>query len=200
MAAPAADAAKRAPSQNVLRLPSAESGGRRTVNPPSIPRVCPKGTKGVWPNCVGIGPRKCPVNTTGKWPNCKSIVRHCPEGTTGKWPNCKRIARYCPEGTTGKWPNCKIEAGRELRGQGIDRKLAQLPQAGASALSRWDDRRMAELQRDRQGRRRNLSVRSCSQRQAMRRGDHRRFERWRATRGHDREARRYFARNRRAHG
>jgi subtilase family protein len=109
MAAPAADAAKRAPSQKVLRLPSAESGGRRTVNPPSIPRVCPKGTKGVWPNCVGTGSRKCPVNTTGKWPNCKSIVRHCPEGTTGKWPNCKRIARYCPDGTTGKWPNCKVK-------------------------------------------------------------------------------------------
>ncbi len=101
-----ADAAQRKPRGQVLTLPSADSGGR-LVNPQRTPKVCPKGTKGVWPNCGGIGSRKCPAGTTGKWPNCKPIARFCPKGTTGKWPNCKPIVRYCPKGTTGKWPDCE---------------------------------------------------------------------------------------------
>jgi hypothetical protein len=101
-----ADAAERKPHPQVLTLPSAESRGRLVIPQPT-PKVCPKGTKGIWPNCVSTGSRKCPEGTTGKWPNCKTIVRFCPEGTTGKWPNCKNIVRFCPEGTSGKWPNCK---------------------------------------------------------------------------------------------
>jgi subtilisin family serine protease len=106
VAVSSADAAQRKPRGQVLTLPSADSGGRLVI-PQKIPKVCPKGTKGIWPNCVSTGSRKCPQGTSGKWPSCKSIVRHCPEGTTGKWPNCKNIVRFCPEGTSGKWPNCK---------------------------------------------------------------------------------------------
>ena len=106
-----ADAAKRTPQEQTLTLPQGQSGsdaanrqsGPNVVTPP----VCPKGTKGIWPNCVRTGSRKCPAGTTGKWPDCKSIARNCPAGMIGKWPNCKAIVRYCPEGTTGKWPNCR---------------------------------------------------------------------------------------------
>jgi subtilisin family serine protease len=112
LALSAADAAQRVPpEQQKLTLPQGQSG-RKTIKPqftPNvvIPRVCPKGTKGIWPNCTRTGSRKCPTGTTGKWPNCKDIARHCPQGTTGKWPDCKDIARHCPQGTRGKWPDCK---------------------------------------------------------------------------------------------
>jgi len=108
MALAAPSAAQRAPSDNVLTLPSGPSGGR-TVNPPSPTKLCPKGTKGIWPNCVGTGSRKCPQGTTGKWPNCNKIVRSCPKGMTGKWPNCraKPVASCADKGLVGLWPNCR---------------------------------------------------------------------------------------------
>jgi subtilisin family serine protease len=110
IAVSAADAAERVSREQKLTQPQGQSG-RNTIKPqltPNVtPRVCPKGTKGIWPNCSRTGSRKCPTGTTGKWPNCKNIARHCPQGTTGKWPDCKTIVRLCPQGTTGRWPDCK---------------------------------------------------------------------------------------------
>jgi subtilisin family serine protease len=100
-----ADAADRTQRPQILTLPSAEPRGRLVI-PQITPKACPKGTKGIWPNCAGTASRKCPDGTAGKWPKCKNIVRNCPAGTSGKWPDCKTIARVCPEGTSGKWPNC----------------------------------------------------------------------------------------------
>jgi subtilase family protein len=111
LAVSAADAAQRVPREQKLTLPQGQLRGK-TVKPkltPNIvtPRVCPKGTKGIWPNCTRTGSRKCPTGTTGKWPDCKTIARHCPKGTTGKWPDCNTIVRLCPSGTIGKWPKCR---------------------------------------------------------------------------------------------
>jgi subtilisin family serine protease len=110
LAVSAADAAERVPREQKLTLPQGQSG-RKAIKPQLTsnvtPRVCPKGTKGIWPNCSRTESRKCPTGTTGKWPNCKVIVRHCPQGTTGRWPDCKTIVRLCPSGTIGKWPNCR---------------------------------------------------------------------------------------------
>ena len=77
-----------------------------------IQQKCPRGSKGVWPNCrTVIQPRKCPKGASGTWPNCRSIIqpRKCPKGTTGRWPNCRTPIqpRKCPKGTTGRWPNCR---------------------------------------------------------------------------------------------
>jgi subtilisin family serine protease len=110
LAVSVADAAQRVPREQKLTLPQGQSGGntiKPQLTPNAIPRVCPKGTKGIWPNCTRTGSRKCPKGTTGKWPDCKDIARHCPQGTTGKWPDCKTIVRLCPPGTIGKWPNCR---------------------------------------------------------------------------------------------
>jgi hypothetical protein len=111
-------AAQRAQTQNDFSLPSGKSGARtfqlpqgqsggRTFELLSPRQVCPRGTQGIWPNCVGTGSRECPKGTKGKWPDCKKIVRACPKGTKGKWPHCKKIVRACPKGTKGKWPHCK---------------------------------------------------------------------------------------------
>src|SRR5262245_3909025 len=107
----AADAAQRVPREQKLTYPEGQSG-RKTIKPqltPNvvIPRVCPKSTTGIWPNCTRTGSRKCPKDTTGKWPDCKRIARHCPQDTTGKWPDCKTIVRLCRSGTIGKWPDCR---------------------------------------------------------------------------------------------
>ena len=122
LAVSAADAAQRVPREQKLTLPQGQSG-RNTIKPqltPNVtPRVCPKGTKGIWPNCTRTGSRKCPTGTTGKWPDCKTIARHCPQGTTGKWPDCKTIVRLCPSGTIGKWPNCRDKPVASCAGKGM---------------------------------------------------------------------------------
>jgi subtilisin family serine protease len=112
LAVSAADAAQREPAEQKLKLPQGQSG-RNTIKPqltPNVsPRACPKGMKGVWPNCTRTGSRKCPKGTTGKWPDCKTIVRLCPPGTVGKWPNCrdKPVASCALKGLIGVWPNCR---------------------------------------------------------------------------------------------
>jgi subtilisin family serine protease len=147
----AADAAQRQPRGQRLTLPQGPSGGTikpqsiprnlnpnvltpRVLNPNvSTPRVCPKGTKGIWPNCVRTGSRKCPKGTTGKWPECKDIARHCPQGATGKWPDCKTIVRLCPKGTKGKWPDCS------------DKPVASCAEKGMVGL--WPNCRRPERER-----------------------------------------------------
>jgi hypothetical protein len=137
LAVSAADAAQRVPREQKLTHPQGQSG-RNTIKPqltPNvvIPRACPKGTKGIWPNCTRTGSRKCPSGTTGKWPNCKDIARHCLQGTTGKWPDCKTIVRLCPSGTIGKWPNCR------------DKPVASCAEKGLTGL--WPNCRKPEPRR-----------------------------------------------------
>jgi Subtilase family len=123
-------AAQRVQNQDGLSLPSGKSSGRtfelpqgqsggRIIELPSPRRVCPSGTQGIWPNCIGTGSRECPQGTKGKWPDCKKIVRSCPKGTAGKWPDCKKIVRACPKGTTGSWPNCKSKPVASCADKGL---------------------------------------------------------------------------------
>lgn len=77
-----------------------------------LPKACPRGTIGRWPNCKEppvVDRRKCPRGTVGKYPNCRKVVvdppRTCPRGMVGRPPNCKR--KSCPRGTVGTYPNCK---------------------------------------------------------------------------------------------
>jgi hypothetical protein len=96
------------------------SGGKVTTKP--VPKVCPKGTVGTYPDCRKVRVKTCPPNTTGKYPDCRPItVKSCPSDSVGKYPNCtckrgtygtpgecrKRTPRECPKGTVGKWPNCE---------------------------------------------------------------------------------------------
>ena len=73
--------------------------------------VCPAGTRGVYPDCVAIGPR-CPLDTHGVYPNCVANAPPvCPPGTQGIYPNCARIvARECPPRTHGVYPSCAADA------------------------------------------------------------------------------------------
>ena len=62
LAVSAADAAQRVPREQKLTLPQGQLRGK-TVKPkltPNIvtPRVCPKGTKGIWPDCTRTGSHK----------------------------------------------------------------------------------------------------------------------------------------------
>jgi hypothetical protein len=120
IAVSAANAEQRVPREKTLKLPQAQSGGS-LVNPQKIPKVCPKGMTGNWPNCVRTGSRKCAAGTTGKWPNCKPIVRKCPEGTTGKWPNCreKPVASCAAKGLIGVWPNCREKPAASCAEKGL---------------------------------------------------------------------------------
>ena len=89
LAVSAADAAQRVPREQKLTLPQGQSK-RNTIKPqltPNVtPRVCPKSTQGIWPNCTRTGSRKCPKGTTGKWPDCKNIARHCPQARRASGP------------------------------------------------------------------------------------------------------------------
>jgi len=77
------------------------------INLSPLPKRCPQGTIGTWPNCRKIIPKQCPKGTIGTWPNCRKIVlERCPQGTIGNWPNCIKIPT-CPRGTVGIWPNCQ---------------------------------------------------------------------------------------------
>lgn len=94
---------RRCPLGTVGRFPNC-----KRIPPPQV-RRCPKGTVGRYPNCRKIVRPKCPRGTVGKWPACVKVVRpRCPKGTYGRWPNCrKRVAKRCPRGFVGTYPNCR---------------------------------------------------------------------------------------------
>jgi hypothetical protein len=83
--------------------------------------VCPRGTTGVYPDCVR---KTCEFPLVGTYPDChRPVLNVCPKGTTGVYPDCvqktcefplvgtypdchRPIIHVCPRGSTGIYPDC----------------------------------------------------------------------------------------------
>jgi subtilisin family serine protease len=76
-----------------------------TIIGPTIPRPCPKGTEGKYPDCKPKSTASCAdKGLIGKWPNCRKPDvaqpggKSCPEGQIRKGKKCVQVT----EGDTGK--------------------------------------------------------------------------------------------------
>ncbi len=113
-------------------------GGSLPVPPAIVPRPSPQPDPEFTPSPSPELPKICPKGMRGKWPNCYAPQKPkvCPEGTIGRWPNCSKpeTPRICPPGTIGIPPKCRplsVNPNRARSWNINPEKLLKNPSLGA---------------------------------------------------------------------